>query len=173
MRQLFQAQKLQLLYSVCFRQFVIAKHSQSFNLGVQYIISSQQAFVPLPLCGTPLRFGHLLLCFGQLDPSDTLWVGTSCQLVAIAVTPVAGWFTDRYGAAMTAFVGAIYATLVAFPGYLWLVLDPSLGTAYLAVGFFFGIAQGFTGANINLFCANLFPPRLWCQGMALSYNIGE
>ena len=65
MRQLFQAQKLQLLYSVCFRQFVIAKHSQSFNLGVQYIISSQQAFVPLPLCGTPIRFGHLLLCFGS------------------------------------------------------------------------------------------------------------
>lgn len=57
-------------------------------------------------------------------------------------------------------------------GWYMLVLDPSLGTAYLAVGFFFGIAQGFTGANINLFCANLFPPRLWCQGMALSYNIG-
>ncbi|CAL1127206.1 unnamed protein product [Cladocopium goreaui] len=117
-------------------------------------------------------FWTLTAVLWQLDPSDTLWVGTSCQLVAIAVTPVAGWFTDRYGAAMTAFVGAIYATLVAFPGYLWLVLDPSLGTAYLAVGFFFGIAQGFTGANINLFCANLFPPRLWCQGMALSYNIG-
>ena len=59
------------------------------------------------------------------------------------------------------------------PMYLWLVLDPSLGTAYLAVGLFFGIAQGFNGATIYLFCAELFPARLRCQGMALSYNIGE
>lgn len=65
-------------------------------------------------------FWTLTAVLWQLDPSDTLWVGTSCQLVAIAVTPVAGWFTDRYGA-MTALVGAIYATLVAFPAYLWLI----------------------------------------------------
>eukprot|EP00435_Cladocopium_sp_Y103_P055500 s958_g18.t1 len=116
-------------------------------------------------------FWTLTAVLSHLDPSDVLWVGNSCQLVALAVTPLAGWFTDQYGAAMTALVGAIYATL-AFPVYLWLVLDPSLGTAYLAMGLFFGIAQGFNGATIQVFCANLFPPRLRCQGMALSYNIG-
>lgn len=82
-------------------------------------------FKPAGVCATATMwyappFWTLTAVLWQLDPSDTLWVGTSCQLVAIAVTPVAGWFTDRYGA-MTALVGAIYATLVAFPAYLWLV----------------------------------------------------
>lgn len=40
------------------------------------------------------------------------------------------------------------------------------------MGLFFGLAQGFNGATIYLFCAELFPARLRCQGMALSYNIG-
>eukprot|EP00438_Fugacium_kawagutii_P014806 Skav228795 [mRNA] locus=scaffold589:733677:739143:- [translate_table: standard] len=109
----------------------------------------------------------------DLGPADALWVGNSCQLVGLAVTPLAGWLTDRYGVAWTAFVGAIYTGLVGFPVYMWLTLDSSRVAAYLGVGLFFGIAQGFNGATIYLFCAELFPARLRCQGMALSYNIGE
>ena len=108
----------------------------------------------------------------DLGASDALWVGNSCQLVGLAVTPLAGWLADRYGVAWTTFVGAIYVTLVGFPVYMWLTLDSSRSAAYLGVGLFFGIAQGFNGATIYLFCAELFPARLRCQGMALSYNIG-
>mmetsp|Transcript_20087 Transcript_20087/g.44282 ORF Transcript_20087/g.44282 Transcript_20087/m.44282 type:complete len:260 (-) Transcript_20087:248-1027(-) len=108
----------------------------------------------------------------DLGASDALWVGNSCQLVGLAVTPLAGWLADRYGVAWTTFVGAIYVTLVGFPVYMWLTLDSSRSAAYLGVGLFFGIAQGFNGATIYLFCAELFPARLRCQGIALSYNIG-
>lgn len=108
----------------------------------------------------------------DLGAADALWVGNSCQLVGLVVTPLAGWLADRYGVAWTTFVGAIYVTLVGFPVYMWLTLDSSRSAAYLGVGLFFGIAQGFNGATIYLFCAELFPARLRCQGMALSYNIG-
>ena len=108
----------------------------------------------------------------DLGAADALWVGNSCQLVGLAVTPLAGWLADRYGVAWTTLVGALYVALVSFPVYLWLTLDSSRAAAYLGVGLFFGIAQGFNGSTIYLFCAELFPARLRCQGMALSYNIG-
>ena len=109
----------------------------------------------------------------DLGASDALWVGNSCQLVGLAITPLAGWMTDRYGVAFTAFIGACYCALVGLPVYLWLTLEESSrAVAYLGIGLFFGLAQGFNGATIYLFCAELFPARLRCQGMALSYNIG-
>ncbi len=108
----------------------------------------------------------------DLDAADALWVGNSCQLIGLVVTPLAGWMSDRKGVAWTTFVGALYTTVVCFPVYLWLSVDSSRAAAYLGVGLFFGIAQGFNGATIYLFCAELFPARLRCQGMALSYNIG-
>ena len=108
----------------------------------------------------------------DLGASDALWVGNYCQLVGLAVTPFAGWLADQKGVAWTAFIGALYVTLVSFPVYLWLTLDASRAAAYLGVGLLFGIAQGFNGATIYLFCAELFPARLRCQGMALSYNLG-
>ena len=108
----------------------------------------------------------------DLGPSDALWVGNSCQLVGLAVTPLAGWLADRYGVGWTAFLGSIYITVVSLPTYIWLTSDSSRAVAYLGVGLIFGIAQGFNGATIYLFCAELFPARLRCQGMALSYNIG-
>jgi len=108
----------------------------------------------------------------DLGPSDALWVGNSCQLVGLAVTPLAGWLADRYGVGWTAFLGSIYTTVVSLPTYIWLTSDSSRAVAYLGVGLIFGIAQGFNGATIYLFCAELFPARLRCQGMALSYNIG-
>ena len=109
---------------------------------------------------------------GHLGASDALWVGLSCQLVGLAVTPVAGWFTDRHGVGMTTCLGAMYTILVGFPAYLWLLFDLSHPAAYLVIGLIFGIAQGWNGATVYLFCAELFPARLRCQGMALSYNIG-
>lgn len=99
-------------------------------------------------------------------------MGNSCQLVGLAVTPLAGWLADRYGVGWTAFLGSIYTTVVSLPTYIWLTSDSSRAVAYLGVGLIFGIAQGFNGATIYLFCAELFPARLRCQGMALSYNIG-
>lgn len=96
----------------------------------------------------------------------------SCQLVGLAITPVAGWLSDKLGVAWVAFVGATYCTIVGLPVYLWLTYDLSRAAAYLGLGLFFGLAQGFNGATIYLFCAELFPARLRCQGMALSYNIG-
>eukprot|EP00913_Durusdinium_trenchii_P028716 g26931.t1 len=108
----------------------------------------------------------------DLGASDALWVGNSCQLVGLAITPLAGWLADRYGVASTAFVGAAYCSLIGLPIYACLTSSSTRATAYLGVGLFFGLAQGFNGATIYLFCAELFPARLRCQGMALSYNIG-
>ncbi|OLQ13527.1 F-box/LRR-repeat protein 13 [Symbiodinium microadriaticum] len=70
------------------------------------------------------------------------------QRIGLAVTPVAAMVTDR----------------IAF--------DPTnREVAYVGLGLLFGVAQGFCGATIYLFCAELFPARLRAQGMSLSYNI--
>ena len=96
----------------------------------------------------------------DLGPADALWVGNCCQLVGLAITPLAGWLSDKLGVAWVAFVGATYVAIVGLPVYLWLTFDLSRPVAYLGLGLFFGLAQGFNGATIYLFCAELFPARL-------------
>jgi len=108
----------------------------------------------------------------NLGKADNLWVGNCAQLVGLAVTPVAALFTDRYGVGTCVLVGAAYCAVMAAPVYAWIASNPTdRAVAYVGIGFFFGIAQGFCGATIYLFVAELFPARVRCQGMALSYNI--
>lgn len=108
----------------------------------------------------------------ELESADNLWVGNSCQLIGLAVTPVAAMVTDRYGVGFCVLVGAIYVLIISVPTYTWIAFDPTnREVAYVGLGLLFGVAQGFCGATIYLFCAELFPARLRAQGMSLSYNI--
>ncbi|CAJ1459060.1 unnamed protein product [Effrenium voratum] len=118
-------------------------------------------------------FWTLGALMSDLGAADALWVGNCCQLVGLAVTPLAGFLADYFGVAWVQLVGALYCALVSFPAYIWLSFDNSRLAAYLGLGVIFGVAQaGFNGASVYLFCAELFPPKLRCQGMALSYNLG-
>jgi len=107
-----------------------------------------------------------------LGNTDALWIGNMAQLVGLAATPLAGWLTDRYGVGWVTLVGAAFFALTALPVYVWLHSSPAdRAVAYTCVGVFYGGAQGFAGATIYLFCAELFPARLRCIGLALSYNL--
>lgn len=110
-----------------------------------------------------------------LDPylgSNSLWVGFTVQVVGIAVTPVAGWLTDTIGVAFVTFAGAAFFALIGLPVYLVITSTPSYApVAFLGVGLFYGLAQGFAGATIYLFAGELFPKIMRCRGMAVSYNI--
>merc|ERR1719210_2778211 len=76
------------------------------------------------------------------------------------------------GVAWTLLVGAFFFFATGLPVYVWLALHPADRlSAYLGVGLFFGLAQGFSGAIIYLFVAELFPAKIRGQGMAASYNI--
>jgi len=67
-------------------------------------------------------------------------------------------------------MGFFFAT--GLPVYVWLALHPADRlSAYLGVGLFYGLAQGFSGAIIYLFVAELFPVKIRGQGMAASYNL--
>jgi len=107
----------------------------------------------------------------HLGSSDALWVGNSAQLVGLAITPVAGWLTDKFGVAWTLLVGATFFTFTALPVYVILFQYPGTWTGYVGIGVFYGAAQGFSGAVIYLFVAELFPAKLRCQGIAASYNL--
>jgi len=108
----------------------------------------------------------------HLGAADSLWIGNSCQLVGLAITPVAGWIADKMGVAWTLLVGATFFAATGMPVYVWLTFYPANRLcAYVGVGLFYGLAQGFSGAIIFLFAAELFPAKVRCQGIALSYNI--
>merc|ERR1712232_647032 len=108
----------------------------------------------------------------HLGSVDSLWVGNSAQLIGLSVTPIAGWLTDKMGVAWTLLAGAVFITATGLPVYTWLTFNPADRlSAYLGVGVFYGAAQGFSGAIIFLFVAELFPANVRCQGIAASYNI--
>mmetsp|Transcript_65747 Transcript_65747/g.148347 ORF Transcript_65747/g.148347 Transcript_65747/m.148347 type:complete len:510 (-) Transcript_65747:123-1652(-) len=108
----------------------------------------------------------------HLGAVDSLWISNTAQLVGLAVTPFAGWLTDTCGVGFVTATGALFFALVGLPTYVWLSHDPtSRAVAYVCVGLIYGTAQGFSGSTIYLFCAELFPARLRCMGLALSYNI--
>lgn len=107
----------------------------------------------------------------RVGTADALWIGNSAQLIGLAITPLAGWLTDKMGVAWTLLVGATFFALTAVPVYAWIYGDPSTLSGYLGVGLFFGLAQGFSGAVIYLFVAELFPTELRSRGIAASYNI--
>jgi len=108
----------------------------------------------------------------ELGAADTLWVGNSAQLVGLAVTPLAGWLADRMGVAWTMLAGAAFFTAVGLPIYSWLTLYPAEQiVAYSGIGVFYGLAQGFSGAIVFLFVAELFPAKVRGQGIGASYNI--
>lgn len=104
--------------------------------------------------------------------ADSLWVGCMVQLVGLAVTPVAGWLTDECGVGFVTFAGAGFFALMGLPVYTWIYSDPTfVPAAFLGVGLFYGLAQGFAGATIFLFAGELFPAGIRCTGIAASYNI--
>jgi len=76
------------------------------------------------------------------------------------------------GVAWTMLTGAAFFTLTGLPVYTWISFYPSnIVSGYIGVGVFYGLAQGFSGAIIFLFVAELFPATLRGQGIAISYNI--
>mmetsp|Transcript_29018 Transcript_29018/g.51947 ORF Transcript_29018/g.51947 Transcript_29018/m.51947 type:complete len:496 (-) Transcript_29018:202-1689(-) len=108
----------------------------------------------------------------NLGATDSLWVGNMSQLVGLAVTPLAGYLTDQRGVAWVTLAGAAFFTVIGLPVYAWISYFPTSRTvAYLGIGLFYGAAQGFAGATIYLFNAELFPARLRCLGLAFSYNL--
>jgi len=107
----------------------------------------------------------------HVGAADALWIGNSAQLIGLTITPIAGWLTDKMGVAWTLLVGAAFFALTALPVYAWIYDDPGELSGYMGVGVFYGLAQGWSGAVIYLFVAELFPSEIRSQGIAASYNI--
>eukprot|EP00928_Gymnodinium_smaydae_P056485 TRINITY_DN3985_c0_g1_i4.p1 TRINITY_DN3985_c0_g1~~TRINITY_DN3985_c0_g1_i4.p1 ORF type:complete len:547 (-),score=72.73 TRINITY_DN3985_c0_g1_i4:340-1932(-) len=107
----------------------------------------------------------------HLGSVDSLLVGNAAQIFGLAVTPIAGLLADKIGVARSLFDGAVFFAVTGFPVYTWLSFHPDRLSAYVGVGIFYGLAQGFSGAIIFLFVAELFPTKLRGQGIAFSYNL--
>eukprot|EP00928_Gymnodinium_smaydae_P056486 TRINITY_DN3985_c1_g1_i1.p1 TRINITY_DN3985_c1_g1~~TRINITY_DN3985_c1_g1_i1.p1 ORF type:complete len:464 (+),score=48.44 TRINITY_DN3985_c1_g1_i1:239-1630(+) len=107
----------------------------------------------------------------HLGNVDSLLVSNSAQIIGLAATPLAGVLADKFGVAWTLFVGSVFFGVTGLPVYTWITFHLDRLSAYLGVGFFYGLALGFSGAIIFLFAGELFPSKVRGQGIAFSYNL--
>ncbi|NYG97675.1 MHS family MFS transporter [Schumannella luteola] len=107
----------------------------------------------------------------KLDKPTMLLATTASAIVAIMLTPVAGFLTDKVGRKPMFLIGTLGAGLTMFP-FLW-----SITTGNWALIFLFGIINyslfySMVNATWPSFYSEMFPSRVRVSGMALGTQIG-
>jgi MFS transporter, MHS family, alpha-ketoglutarate permease len=103
-----------------------------------------------------------------LDPSAALWAGVVANVVFLAVLPLWGALSDRWGRRPNGFVFAIGTIVVAFP-LTALIQDEAW---QLGVGMSLALVVMASSASIvPAWFAELFPTRVRASGMAIPYSI--
>lgn len=106
-----------------------------------------------------------------LDRPTMLLATTASAIVAIMLTPIAGFLTDKIGRKPIFLVGTLGAGLTMFP-FLW-----SITTGDWVLIFLFGIINyslfySMVNAAWPAFYAEMFPSQVRVSGMALGTQIG-
>jgi MFS family permease len=107
----------------------------------------------------------------KLDKPTMLLTTTVSAVIALAITPLAGFLVDKIGRKTMFLIGTIGVGITMAP-YLW-----SITTGNWALIFLFGIINysffySMVNASWPSFFAEMFPGRLRVSGLALGTQIG-
>lgn len=138
-----------------------------------------RAVVRIALCaliaGTSYMMQTFSVAFGtvgyKLDKPTMLLTTTVSAVIALGITPLAGFLTDKIGRRTMFLIGTIGAGLTMAP-YLW-----SVTTGNWALIFLFGIINysffySMVNASWPSFFAEMFPGRVRVSGLALGTQVG-
>ncbi|MGY3565942.1 MFS transporter [Sinomonas sp. RB5] len=127
------------------------------------------------IAGTSYMMQTFSVAFGtsgyKLDKPTMLLTTTVSAVIALAITPVAGFLVDKIGRKTMFLIGTVGVGITMAP-YLW-----SITTGNWALIFLFGIINysffySMVNASWPSFFAEMFPGRLRVSGLALGTQIG-
>jgi MHS family proline/betaine transporter-like MFS transporter len=119
-----------------------------------------------------LIFVYLVTWFEKevhLWPKEALDINTFNMVILLAVTPVAGLLSDRFGRKPLLIAGALGLFLAAWPLF-WLMHHPNAGAALGGQAGFAVLSALFMGV-VPVTMVEAFPARVRCTAIAVGYNI--
>jgi MFS transporter, MHS family, proline/betaine transporter len=91
--------------------------------------------------------------------------------IQLALIPIVGMLSDRYGRLPIAFAAAAAFLLTIYPLFAWLAAAPTLQTLLMVQAIIGVLMAGYMGALPSLM-SELFPTRLRTTGLSISYSFG-
>lgn len=136
------------------RQVLIGFFSITGHNAMNYIL----AVYALSLMTSPL--------VGLAKP-DALLAVTLGSLVSVALTPVGGWLSDRFGAPKVLLFGSVMGAALAYPIF-GLLTAGSFALAFTAIALGYGLVIPATSGAQGAFLTNLFPPQRRLSGIGVA-----
>jgi MHS family proline/betaine transporter-like MFS transporter len=91
--------------------------------------------------------------------------------IQVALIPVVGALSDRYGRLPITFAAAAAVLLTIYPMFAWLAAAPTLQTLLIVQAIIGVLMAGYMGA-LPALMSELFPTRLRTTGLSISYSFG-
>jgi MHS family proline/betaine transporter-like MFS transporter len=91
--------------------------------------------------------------------------------IQMALIPVVGALSDRYGRLPITFAAAAAVLLTIYPMFAWLATAPTLQTLLIVQAIIGVLMAGYMGA-LPALMSELFPTRLRTTGLSISYSFG-
>jgi nitrate/nitrite transporter NarK len=136
------------------RQVLVGFFSITGHNAMNYIL----AVYALTLMTSPL--------VGLEKPAALLAV-TLGSLVSVGLTPLGGWFSDRFGAPRVLLFGSLMGAALAYPIFALLTAG-NFTLAFTAIALGYGLVIPATSGAQGAFLTNLFPAQRRLTGIGLA-----
>jgi MFS family permease len=127
------------------------------------------------IAGTSYMMQTFSVAFGTtgygLDKPTMLLTTTVSAVIALGITPIAGFLTDKIGRKTVFLIGTIGVGISMAP-YLWSVTTGNWGLIFLFGIINYSFFYSMVNASWPSFFAEMFPARVRVSGLALGTQIG-